>query len=158
MEGFLVFKFLHIVSMVFGIAVVLGVELVVRRVAASGDAGVIRTTIERTKVLYGPVSSGLFLAGLAFGIIAALTGQIDLLRPWLITAYVLFAGAFAVGLIVLDPWVARLEAAAVGATADPSSAGVLSEVIADPRARVGSWALMALDVALLFVMVVKPLG
>jgi hypothetical protein len=158
MEGFLAFKFLHIVSMFFAVAFAISGEIVVRRVASSGDATAIRTMIERIKVLTGPIAGGLFIAGLVFGILAAITGQIDLLRPWLIAAYVLFAAAFAVSLLVVDPWVARLEAAATGAGADGASAVALSEVIADPTARVGAWTLQALLVGLIFLMVVKPLG
>lgn len=153
MDAFLSFKFLHVVTMIFAVALALTGEIVVRRVAASGDRIAIRTAIERTKALSGPISGGLFVLGLVFGILAALTGQFDLLRPWLIASYVLFASAFAIGLGVIDPWVARLESAASG-----GDGAALRAVIDDPRARIGAVTLQALVVGLVFLMVVKPLG
>jgi Predicted integral membrane protein (DUF2269) len=114
--------------------------------------------IERTKLLSGPIAGGLFVAGFVFGLLAAITGQIDPLRPWLIAAYVLFASAFAVSLLIIDPWVSRLEAAASAAGGDGASSVALNEVIADQRARVGAWTLQVLVIGLVFLMVVKPLG
>jgi hypothetical protein len=157
MDLFVVFKYLHVASMFFAVALAVSGEVLLRRIAASRDAGAILTAVERTKPLSGPVASGLFLGGLAFGIIAALAGQIDLLRPWLLLSYLAFAGAFAIGLTIIDPWVERLERAAI-VTDDGGGGGTLDEVVDDPRARTGSWALMALIAILVFLMVVKPMG
>ena len=156
-EPFLVFKYLHIVSMFFAVALAVSGELVVRRISRSRDPAVISAAVAWTKPLSGPASSALFVAGLIFGIVAALTGQIDLLRPWLIMSYLAFAGAFAIGLTITDPWVERLERAA-NATTDGSSADSLNAVIDDARARMATWVLMGLIATLVFLMVVKPLG
>jgi multisubunit Na+/H+ antiporter MnhG subunit len=153
MEPFVAFKYLHIVSMFFAIALAVSTELVLRRVADSGDRHAIATTVGRIRPL-GNVSTVLFLVGIAFGIAAALTGQINLLAPWLILSYLAVAGAFAIGLLLTDPWVTRLEAAAT-ATGD-GSAGDLSAVIAEAPARIGTWVLMGLIAILVFLMVVKP--
>jgi hypothetical protein len=154
MEPFVAFKYLHIVSMFFAVALALSTELVVRRVATTGDAGAIRTVVPRVRPL-GNIATILFLAGFAFGIVAALTGQINLLAPWLLLAYAAFVGATLIGIFVSDPWVSRLEAAAV-ATAEGGSSDALQAVIGDPVARAGTWALMILVAALVFLMVVKP--
>ncbi|HSK93168.1 MAG TPA: hypothetical protein VLA76_03820 [Candidatus Angelobacter sp.] len=156
MDLFVAFKYLHVVTMFFAVALAISGELVVRRVASSRDVTAIRTAVERTKPLSGPLASGLFLAGLAFGIIAALAGQIDLLRPWLLLSYLAFAAAFAIGLTITDPWVERLERASLAA--DLGEGESLDAVIDDPRARIGTWALMALIAILVFLMVVKPMG
>lgn len=156
MDAFLSFKFLHIISVTFAVALAVSAEIVLRRVAATGDASAIRTTIARTEPL-GPLSGGLFILGLIFGILAAITGQMDLLRPWLIASYVLFAGAFAISLGVIAPWVARLDKAAAAAVADGPSA-TLQEVVNDPVARAAAWGLQVIVVAIVFLMVVKPLG
>src|SRR5919106_3139543 len=87
MEAFVVFKYLHVVTMFFAIALAVSTELVVRRVAMSRDPGAISTAIARSRALSN-LSSVLFLAGIAFGIIAALTGNMDLLAPWLVLSYV----------------------------------------------------------------------
>ncbi len=91
-----------------------------------------------------------------FGIVAALTGQMNLLAPWLLLSYAAFIGATLIGLFVTDPWVSRLEAAAASSGAGTSDA--LRAVIADPTARVATWTLMALIAILVFLMVVKPLS
>jgi hypothetical protein len=154
MEAFVVFKYLHIVAMFFAVALAISGELVLRRVAQTADPHVIRTTIERVKPLAGTGSGILFVAGVVFGIIAALAGQMDLLRPWLVGAYLGVAAAFAIGATVTDPWVARLERA----SADGVATAELQAVIDDPRARVATWALMGLIALLVLLMVVKPLG
>lgn len=157
MDAFVVFKYLHVVSMFFAVALAVSGEIVVRRVAQSGDVRAIRTTVDKVKPLSGPIATGLFLAGVVFGIIAALTGQIDLLRPWLIAAYVAFIVAVAIGVTITDPWVARLEQAAA-ASPDGSASPELAAVVDDGRARIGAWALQGMTAFIVFLMVVKPLG
>jgi hypothetical protein len=151
MEAFVAFKYLHVVAMFFAIALAVSSELVVRRVAESADAHAIRTTIARVRPLAN-LSNVLFLLGIAFGIVAALTGNMNLLAPWLVLAYVAVAGAFALGMFVVDPWVARLEAA----TAGEASPTQVRAVVDEPVARAGTWALMGLIAILVFLMVVKP--
>ena len=157
MEAFVTWRFLHIATMFFAVAMAVSGEIVLRRVAASRDVRTIRVVVDRVKPLSGNLANALFLTGLVFGILAALAGQIDLLRPWLISAYVAFGLAILVGATITDPWVSRLEKAAAASPEDAPSAELL-EVIADPRARLATGALMALVVILVFIMVVKPLG
>ena len=158
MEAFVAFKYLHVVTMFFAVALAVSGEIVVRRVAQSGDVRAIRTTVGKVKPLSGPIATGLFLAGVAFGIIAALTGQIDLLQPWLIAAYVAFITAVAIGITITDPWVARLEQAAAAASPEGQTSPELAAVIGDQRARIGAWALQGMIAFMVFLMVVKPLG
>lgn len=153
MEPFVAFKYLHIVSMFFAIALAVSTELVVRRVAGSADPHAIATTVARVRPL-GNLSTVLLLVGIAFGFAAALTGQMNLLAPWLVLSYVAVAGAFAIGILITDPWVTRLEAAA-RASGDGTDAG-LAAVVAEAPARIGTWMLMALIAVLVFLMVVKP--
>lgn len=157
MEWFVGFKYLHIVSMFFFVAMAVSGEVVLRRVAASRDARTIRTTVSRMRLLTGPIAGGFMLAGLVFGVLAALTGQINLLAPWLILAYVAFVAAIAIGFTVTDPWVGRLERAATASPDDAPSEALIA-VIDDPLPRYGTWALMVLIATLVFIMVVKPLG
>ena len=157
MDPFVAFKYLHVVSMFFAVALAVSGEIVVRRVAQSGDVRAIRTTVEKVKPLSGPIATGLFLAGVVFGIIAALTGQIDLLRPWLIAAYITFIVAIAIGIFITDPWVARLEQAAA-VSPDGVGSAELTAVIDDRRARIGAWVLQGMIAFIVFLMVVKPLG
>jgi hypothetical protein len=157
MDAFVAFKYLHVVSMFFAVALAVSGEIVVRRVAQSGDVRAIRTTVEKVKPLSGPIATGLFVAGVVFGIVAALTGQIDLLRPWLIAAYVAFITAVAIGIVITDPWVVRLEQAAA-ASPDGTASPELVAIIDEPRARIGAWALQGMIALMVFLMVAKPLG
>lgn len=154
MDAFVAFKYLHVVAMFFAIALAVSTELVVRRVAASADARAITTTVSRVRPLAN-LSTLFFLAGIAFGFVAALSGQMNLLAPWLILSYVAVAGAFLIGMLVTDPWVGRLHTAA-STSPDGEASAELQAVIAEPLARSGTWALMVLVAILVFLMVVKP--
>jgi hypothetical protein len=154
-EWFLTFKFLHIATLFFAVALAISGEIVVRRVAASRDVRAIRTVVSRVKPLSGNLATVLFLAGVGFGFLAALTGQINLLAPWLITAYVAFVLAITLGITITDPWVVRLETAAA-ASPDDAASYELDAVITDARARYATVALMGLIVILVFTMVMKP--
>lgn len=157
MDGFIVFKYLHIVAMFFFVAMALSGEIVTRRVAMSHDVGAIRTTVKSVKLLVGPIAIGLLLTGLVFGFLAALTGEMNLLAPWLILAYAAVAAAAVLGFAVTDPWVGRLERAAESSPVESPSSELVA-VIREPAARYATFALMFLIAFLVFVMVVKPLS
>jgi hypothetical protein len=154
LEPFVVFRYLHVVAMFFAVALAVSTEIVLRRVATSGDVHAIRATVPRVRPLAN-IAGILFVSGIFFGIVAALTGQINLLAPWLLLAYVAYVGAVLIGMLVTDPWTKRLEAAAV-ASSDDAPSDALRSVIADPVPRAGTWALMILIATLVFLMVVKP--
>lgn len=156
MGDFLTWKFLHIATMFFAVAIAVSTEVVIRRVAGTRDPRTIRIVAARLKPLAN-VGTVVILAGVAFGVLAALSAQIDLLAPWLISAYVAFAAAMVVGITITDPWLARLERAAT-ASPDDSPSPELIEVIEDRRALFGTGALMVLVATLVFIMVVKPFG
>lgn len=155
MEAFVVFKYLHVVTMFFAVALALSGEIVIRRVASTLDPAVIGPTVAKVKPIASNGATALFLAGLLFGLIAAVTGQFDLLRPWLVASYVAFAVAMAIGITITDPWVARLERAAAAGAAQSSE---LAAVVADRRALAGTWVLQGMVALIVFLMVVKPLG
>jgi hypothetical protein len=157
MEWFIAFKYLHIVAMFFAVALALSGEMVLRRVAGGHDVRAIRATVARVKPLSGKFAPMLFMTGVAFGVAAALAGQFDLLRPWLIMSYLAFVAAVLMGVTVTDPWVARLEREAAESP-DETASDALRAVVADPRAKVAAWATFGLIALLVFLMVVKPLG
>jgi len=156
MEAFLAFKYVHVAAMFFAIALALSTEQVVRRIAASADPRSIETAVTRSESLT-KLSDALFGIGIVAGIIAALTGNMNLLAPWLLMAYVAVAAAFAIGMGVMQPWARRLHAAAA-ASLDGAASPELRSVIDDGRARAGSWALVGLIALLVFLMVVQPFG
>jgi hypothetical protein len=154
MGDFLTWKFLHIATMFFAVALAVSTEVVMRRVAGSRDPRTIRIVAARLKPI-GNLSTVVILGGVVFGILAALAGQIDLLTPWLISAYVAFIGAMVIGITITDPWVVRLEKAAAASPENEPSAELI-EVVDDRRALIGTGALMVLIATLVFIMVVKP--
>jgi hypothetical protein len=156
MEAFLAFKYVHVAAMFFAVALALSTEQVVRRIAASADPRSIETAVVRSESLT-KLSDALFGIGIVAGIIAALTGNMSLLAPWLVLAYVAVAAAFGIGMGVMQPWAKRLHAAAA-ASPDGAASPELQAVIDDGRARAGSWALVGLIALLVFLMVVQPLS
>lgn len=156
MGEFLTWKFLHIATMFFAVAVAVSTEVVMHRVAGSRDPRTIRIVAGRVRPLSN-VSTVLIVLGVTFGFLAALSAQIDLLRPWLISAYVTLLAAAVIGTTITDPWVVRLERAAAASPDDEPSTELL-RVIEDRRALLGTAALMALVAILVFIMVVKPFG
>lgn len=156
MEAFLAFKYIHVAAMFFAIALALSTEQVVRRVAGSGDPRAIAVAVSRSESL-NKASDACFGIGLVAGVVAAITGNMSLLAPWLILSYVAVAAAFAIGMLVIAPWSKRLGAAAAAAPGE-SATPELRSVIDDAGARAGSWALIGLIALLVFLMVVQPFG
>ncbi len=154
MEAATILKFLHIGSMFMAVGVSVGTELMAHRVANSGDVHAIRTFF----ALVEPVAKAipvLFLTGLAFGLLAAWTGAFNMLAPWLLLAYALFALTVTLHMTVGARWfggMGRLSAVAP----DGPPAGELAAMIHDPAARALQWYTIAMVISFVFIMVVKP--
>ncbi len=153
---FVLFKYLHVLTMFAAVAAAIVPELVLHAVARRGDVAGLRGLLP-TAEKAGKLIPMLFVTGLVFGIIAAVAGEFDLLRPWLIASYVLFAIALGVGALVSDPWAKRLGEAAFASPTDAPSAE-LQAAIHDRRGTIASTILMTMIVVILFLMVVKPGG
>jgi uncharacterized membrane protein len=150
---YLVLKFLHVGSMFLATSLAVGPILVLVLILRTGDVGTIRRAFRFAE----PVSRAggiLYGLGVVFGIVTALNGSISLTTPWLVLAYGLLALLIANNLYA-DSWMAKVHAAAEGSAAgDPSSA-----LDGWREARGPIWSLasaIAITLALVFVMVVKP--
>jgi len=86
----LVFKLLHILSMVSAVTLLVGFEvfisLAIWRRDVHGMAAIFRLTRSPSPTVVG---SALLLAGVVFGLLTAATGEFDFLDGWLIAAYLL---------------------------------------------------------------------
>lgn len=145
---FLLPKFLHIGSMFLATALAVGPLVVFTLILRSGDALAIRRALGFAE----PVAraGGIFYGlGILFGIVAALTGSIDLTARWLLTAYVIVVLLGANGLYA-ERWMRQVEVAAH-----------------DEPERLAAWqrsslplgsatAAVVLTLVVVFVMVVKP--
>jgi hypothetical protein len=149
-----ILKFLHILSMFSAVGVVVGTEVLLHRVARSGDVRAMRTAFALAKPM-NVVAPALFLIGVALGVIDGLTRGFDLFAPWLLIAYGLFLTMFVLGGAVQGRWIDRMVAAVASAGDEPPSPE-LERVINDRVATAAmylSWLLLA---GIIFTMVIKP--
>jgi len=145
---FLLPKFLHIGSMFIATALAVGPLVVFTLILRSGD----RSAIGRAFGFAESVAraGGIFYGlGIVFGIVAALTGSIDLTAKWLLSAYVIVVLLGANGLSA-ERWMRQVERAA--------DAGG-EELSAWQRSSRPLWSTglaVLLTLAVVFVMVIKP--
>lgn len=152
--GFTLFKFLHIAAMFLAVASAAIPEVVLHRVAASNDVSAIRVVAGIASAI-GKMLPIFFVSGAVFGLLAALTGELNFLAPWLVAAYIVFIIAMVTGAVITGPWTGRMSMAAEASPTDGPSAELLA-VIHDRRAFLGSVILISAIVVIIFLMVVKP--
>jgi uncharacterized membrane protein len=153
----LIFKALHILTMFAAVTFLVGEALLYARAIWRGDVAGLAAV--RRLVGGRPVVGASFLvAGIVFGLLAALTGGFDLLAGWLIAAYVLVVALFIVN---GSPWVQRLPRLADDAVAAEAGQHPSAEVLATMTAirnvtLVAVTLNVALFVAVVADMVLKP--
>ena len=147
-------KFLHIAAMFCAVGVSVGTDIMAHRVAGTGDVRSIRTFFAQARqlVMLMPI---LFLTGLALGLVTALSGALNLLAPWLVIAYVLFALTLALHATIGARWFRRMDELAVASAEDHASVELLA-VAGAPSARYLTWYTIAMVVVFVFLMVTKP--
>ncbi len=115
-------------------------------------------TVRGVTAAAGPLTKTipiLYVAGGFLGLCAAINIGFNLLAPWLLIAYVLFAFLTIIGAAFVGPWAERIGALAASAP-DGQFTPKLIAVIDDSRIRSIRVLDFALVVALVFDMVVKP--
>jgi hypothetical protein len=148
--------FLHIstiftaMTVAYGPLIVLGVVYRTREVAA------IRTVLP-VVMRVGPLLPLLFGLGGLFGISTAIAFGYNLLAPWLVIAYVLFAVMFVIGVTENRTWPARL-AKTLETTADGPMTPEIVELFTSSRHVVITAVDLVVVFGLVFDMVVKPLS
>ena len=152
--GFTLFKFLHILTLFLAVASAAIPEVVLHRVAASNNVPAIRVVSGFASTL-GKMLPIFFVGGAIFGLLAAFTGELNFLAPWLIAAYIVFVIAMVTGATITGPWTGKMSMAAEASPTDAPSAELLA-VVHDRRALIGSVILMSAIVVIIFLMVVKP--
>jgi hypothetical protein len=146
-----VFVFLHILTMFTAVAMGYGSILFVRVAARTRQVDTLRGVLAAANRI-GPFIGPAFGIGILLGIVAIFANRFNPLAPWLVIAYVLAATAILSSVVVLQPWLNRMNAAVEGAT-DTSAANA---ILADSRTQL----LLGLDtlvmVAIIADMVLKP--
>jgi hypothetical protein len=150
----LIFKFLHIAAMFGAVTLVVGSSVFLDMIGRTRDVATYRrldAVTQRTDI----VAFGLFLVGLVFGFLTAVTGGFDLLASWLVLAYVVVAGLFIEGFVLTIPSYNRLREAANLAD-DEAATEEVGRLLHSPRHLVALASMVTLWLAAIFVMVIKP--
>lgn len=152
----MILKFLHIALIFSGIALMYGTEVVLHRIARTGDTRAIRTAFAtaRTVTMIAPA---VFWIGVAFGLAAGIFNGYNLLAPWLLATYVLVGTLFAIGIGITVPWMNRVGALAATAPDGPAG-GALSALLHSPTTTRVLYASIVIDVVIVALMVFKPGG
>ena len=146
---FLVLKWLHIGAMFMATALAVGPFIVLYLVARSSDLPSIGRAFSFSTPI-GRIGGAMYGLGILFGVLAALTGAIDLTSTWLLTAYVLVVLLGVNGLLA-ERWMQRVQAAAEAGGSDE-----VDRLVRAPSAVALLTIMVVVTLAIIFVMVVKP--
>jgi uncharacterized membrane protein len=152
----LIFKTLHILSMVAMVTIEIGAEFLYAVTISRRDVrglATIHRLLERVRA--GPASIAAFISGVVFGLLTAATGGFDFLDGWLIAAYVLFV-IFLVTTTLFLRGALRLGRAAVEAEAGRRPVDDVARALAASRALPAFLIDLGVVVAFIADMVLKP--
>ena len=154
MDAATIWKFLHIAFMFVAVSIFVGQGMLVGAVARSGDVLAVRRMLA-TEARFAPVGGAMFLLGIVFGFVTAITSDFDLTATWLLIGYGLSLFILVNGLTYHQREAEKLKAAAAAAPEDQPSDQL--------RALAGSPSVFVMNVidglawlGLIFVMVTKP--
>jgi hypothetical protein len=153
-EPVLLWKFGHIAAMFAAVSIFVGQGVLEGAVARSGNVIALRRVLA-AEDRFAPVGGGLFLLGVALGLITALAGGFDLLEGWLVIGYILAAIVLVNAFAYHIPTANRLKALAAESPDEEASAELRAAIDA-PQGTVMIIVDSIVWLALIFVMVVKP--
>ncbi len=157
MEFGIVFKFLHISTMITAVTLALGPSLVFDRLAASGDVLATRAFLARMAV-FDRFIGALFVLGALFGLLAATAIGFNLLAPWLVIAYLIFVSVMVLQVTVGRRWrgsLAHTVSAVPAGTAHSTELAIIGSAAAG---KLLYWYTAAATAVIVFDMVAKPLS
>jgi len=145
---------LHITVMFAAITISFGPAFLVELAYRSGRVAALRGVVVAAQP-FGPVIPVLYVTGGLLGLVTAINFGYNLLAPWLVIAYVLFASAMITGVAfnrTLGPRIAEATADVPDGALTPPIAAIFT----DPRYRFVTTLDTVVLIAILFDMVVKP--
>ena len=150
MDAASVWKFLHIAAMFLAVSIFVGQGMLSGAVARSGDVVALRRVLS-AEDRFAPVGGAMFLLGVLFGFVTAITADFDLTRTWLVIAYVLSAFILVNGLTYHRAQAEKLKSAAEAGDGDRarSLASATSATLMNVIDGI-AW------LAIIYVMVAKP--
>lgn len=153
MDGYAIWQFLHVVAMFLAVSIFVGQGMLTAAVARSGDVLAIRRVLA-TSARFSAIGGGLFVAGIGFGFVTALVGDLDLTQTWLLIAYGLTILIVVIGFAYHSPNEAKLKAAAEASPDDRPSDQLQAAV------KASSGPINVVDglawLGIIYVMVTKP--
>lgn len=148
-----IWKYLHILSMVSAVTLLVGGDVLFHALRRTGDIAALRRFLGVVNPIFR-VGVGMLTLGVILGLVTAATGSFSFAAGWLILAYLLVAVLYLIGLVVGLPYYKGAEAALARGD-DPAMPGTHA-ALADIRG-VGSMAAsVVLYAAIIFLMVAKP--
>jgi len=147
-------KFLHIASMFVAVSIFVGQGMLSGTVARSGDVRALRRILA-VEDRFAPIGGGLFLLGIVFGFVTAITGDFDLTETWLLIGYALSLFILVNGVTYHRSQAEKLKAAAAESPEDqPSDA--LQALAGAPSVAVMNTIDGLAWLGIIYVMVAKP--
>jgi hypothetical protein len=149
-----ILQFLHVITMFAAVATALIGEVALHLLGRGGNVVGIRAFMAGLGPLMR-LTPVFFVVGLLFGLAAAIVGELNLLAPWLVGSYIVFAIAMVTGATLSGPWAVSVGQAAEASPADAPSAE-LTAALHNSKGMLSTAILMTAIVVIVFFMVVKP--
>ena len=154
MDAATVWKFLHIASMFVAVSIFVGQGMLSGAVARSGDVPALRRVLA-AEDRFAPIGGAMFILGIVFGFLTAITGDIDLTQTWLLIGYALTLFILVNGLTYHRGQAEKLKAAAA-TSADIEPSDELRAIAGTPSVAVMNTIDGIAWLAIIYVMVAKP--
>jgi uncharacterized membrane protein SirB2 len=135
MDAATTWKFLHIVAMFLAVSIFVGQGMLSGAVARSGDVGALRRVLS-AEDRFAPVGGAMYLLGIVFGFITAITADFDLTQTWLVISYIIAAFILVNGVTYHRTQAEKLKAAVEAGDGDRARAlASAPQRVADERDR-----------------------
>jgi uncharacterized membrane protein len=154
MDAATIWKFLHIAFMFVAVSIFVGQGMLSGAVARSGDVPALRRVLA-AEDRFAPIGGAMFLLGVVFGFLTAITGDFDLTQTWLLIAYALTLFILVNGLTYHRSQAEKLKAAAAASPNDQPS-DELRAIAGAPSVAVMNSIDGIAWLAIIYVMVAKP--
>ena len=154
MDASTIWKFLHIAAMFIAVSIFVGQGMLSGAVARTGDVRAVRRILT-AEDRFAPIGGAMFLLGVVFGFLAAITSDFELTETWLLIGYALALFILVNGLTYHRMQAEKLKAGATAGSEDQPSEEL--RALATARSSVVMNVIDGLAwLAIIYVMVAKP--
>ena len=134
MDASTIWKFLHIAAMFIAVSIFVGQGMLSGAVARTGDVRAVRRNLA-AEDRFAPIGGAMFLLGVVFGFLTAITSDFDLTETWLLIGYALALFILVNGLTYHRMQAEKLKAAAAAGSEDQPSEELRALATAAERRR-----------------------